>query len=146
MKREEVRAFIKSGVDALSPSIKFNSGRITEFNSHRSNDYPYIWLESLNVTANRTVSGLPVQTWAIVLHIAKLDKSDSTPEQYEALVDECDYIGQQLWIQYDHTLSDSVTMSIETGTREPFIHRHADNTSGVIFSFELTDYNPTNVC
>jgi len=137
MRREEIRAFIKAGVDALSPSIKFNSGRITEFNSQRSNEYPYTWLESLSITG---------VTWNIIIHVAKKDKPDSIADQYEKIVDECDYIAQQLLSQYKIQLTGYNQLELLNDGREPFIHKHADDTSGVILSFEINDYSPTNVC
>lgn len=137
MKREEIRAFIKSGVDALSPSIKFNSGRITEFNSQRSNEYPYAWLESLSIEG---------VTWSIQIHVAKKDKPDSIAEQYEKIIDECDYIAQQLLMQLKIILSGYDQLVIQNDGRDPFVHRHADDTSGVILSFEIEDFSPTNVC
>lgn len=137
MKREEIRAFQKAGVDAISNSIKFNSGRITEFNSSRSNEYPYVWAEPLSIIGN---------VWSAVIHIAKKDKIDSTPEQYEQVVDECDYIAQQLLIQYRLLLTAYPKLVIQNDSREPFIHKHADDTSGVILSFDIEDFDPTNVC
>jgi len=145
MRREDLRAFISAGVDELSPTVQFNSGRITEFNSKRSNKYPFIWLESLARTP--IANGL---VWNIVLHIAKKDKMDSSPEQYEKIIDECDYIAQQLMAQYKLLLEGYDQLVIEAGSEngnaEPFIHRHADDTSGVILSFELQDFSPANVC
>lgn len=147
MKRSEVRAFIKSGVDALNQSFRFNSGRITEFNSNRSNDYPFMWLESLSTdtTINQATTN-PFEGWKIVIHIANQDKADSLPEQYETIVDECDFLAQQLIKQYNINLMYSDLVVIENIDRTPFIHKQADNTTGVILSFTLIDYNSTNVC
>lgn len=143
MKRSEIRAFIKSGVDTLSPKITFNSGRITEFNSNRSNEYPYVWLESLS---GGDPSEAVEQTWNVAMHIAKLDKADSSPEQYEALIDECDEIAQRLVIQYRNQLNGSNRLVIGDATRDPFIHKHADDTTGVILTFTITDYLPIPIC
>lgn len=139
MKREEIRAFLKAGVDAVASNIKFNSGRITEFNSSRNNEYPYVWSEPLSITGNN---------WQVIIHIAKKDKIDSLPEQYETLIDECDLIAQQLLSQYRLQLTgyDKLVIDPANPTREPFIHRHADDTSGVVLSFEIQDFDPTNVC
>jgi hypothetical protein len=146
MRREEIRAYIKSGVDALSPAISFNSGRITEFNSERSNEYPYVWLESLSSSPDVADSGASYDLWAIVLHVAKKDDIDSKPEQYEAIIDECDYIAQQLWSQYNTILSTSNKLILSGGVREPFIHKHADDTTGVILSFTIQDFSPVPIC
>lgn len=146
MKRSEIRAYIKSGVDTLSPSIKFNSGRISEFSSGRNNEYPFVWLESLSSTPEVTESGKTFDNWSVALHIAKLDKADSTPEQYEALVDDCDYIAQQLWSQYNTILSDSNKLILTGADRQPFIHKHADNTTGVILTFNIQDFLPVAIC
>lgn len=143
MKRSEIRVFVKSGVDTLSPKITFNSGRITEFNSNRSNEYPFVWLESLSAS---NPSEAPQQEWNVVMHVAKKDKADSSPEQYEALIDDCDYIAQQLVIQYRNQLDGSNKLVIGDAGREPFIHKHADDTTGVILTFTITDYSPIPIC
>lgn len=139
MKREEIRAFLKAGVDAVASNIKFNSGRITEFNSSRNNEYPYVWSEPLSI------SGV---NWQVSIHIAKKDAAGSTPEQYESIVDECDLIAQQLLSQYKIQLTgyDNLFIDPTNPERNPFIHRHADDTSGVVLSFEIQDFSPTDVC
>ena len=147
MLRQEVRAFIKAGVNAVNTGYKFNSGRITEFNSNRSNEYPYLWLESLSSSPNiLPETQLTVEAWNIVIHVAKQDSPDSKPDQYEAIVDQCDLIAVELTKQLNIDLMYSDLTVIEGISREPFIHKHADNTTGVVLSFTLVDYNPTNVC
>lgn len=146
MTRADIRAYIKSGVDAMSPSISFNSGRITEFNSQRSNEYPYVWLESLSSAPDVTDSGATFDVWSVIMHIAKLDKADSLPEQYEALIDDCDYIAQQLWSQYNTILGTSTKLILSGGERQPFIHKHADDTTGVILTFTIQDFLPVPIC
>lgn len=147
MKRSELRTLIGSAVDALTPTIRFNSGRITEFNSQRSNEYPYIWLEPLSVATELSVATqVPLDTWSCVLHIAKKDAIDSTPEQYEAVVDECDLIAQKLVYQINQVIEGYKLITLTGLTREPFIHKHADDVSGVIISFELSGIDQTNVC
>lgn len=147
MKRSEIRAFIKSGVAAVSNVSRFNSGRITEFNSNRSNEYPYVWLESLSSSSPiNQETQVPHEEWNIVLHIAKKDSIDSEPEEYEAIIDECDLLAQQLVKQLNIDLMYSDQVVIESTEREPFHHKHADDTSGVILSFTLIDYRTTNVC
>lgn len=143
MKRQEIRAFIKAGVDALEPSVRFNSGKITSFNANRSNEYPFVWLESLRAT---NPSEAPQQVWECVLHIAKLDKLDSKPEEYEALLDDCDYLAQLLVISYRNTITGWEKLVIGDSSREPFIKKHADDTTKVVLSFEITDFSPIDVC
>lgn len=146
MKRSEVRDFIESGVEALSPQIPFNSGRISEFNSERSNEYPYVWLESLSVEVDLLDTGLPYDGWNIALHIAKKDAAGSSPSEYEAIVDECDYIGQQLVKQYNGLVSGYTSVTLDGITRTPFIHRHADDLTGIILSFTLNAPDITPIC
>lgn len=139
MLRQEIRAFIKAGVDAVASNIKFNSGRITEFNSSRNNEYPYVWSEPLRITG---------VTWEVTLNIAKKDAAGSSPEQYEQIVDECDLIAQKLVSQYIFQLTgyDKLAIDPTNPARDPFYHRHADDTSGIILTFEIQDFDPTDVC
>lgn len=146
MKRSEVRDFIESGVEALSPSMPFNSGRITEFNSARDNEYPFVWLESLSTDTEILEQGLPYDNWQIVIHIAKKDTRGSSPKEYEAVVDSCDEIGQQLVKQYNNLVTGYSLVTLEGVTRDPFIHKQADDTSGVILSFTLRAPDTTNLC
>ena len=146
MTRSEIRDFIKSGVDALNKSIPFNSGRISEFNSQRSNEYPYVWLDSLSVVPNFSTTGPPMDDWGIVLHIAKQDKIDSKAEEYESIVDDCDLIAQELAKTYNDLLEDSNLVVLSGASREPFIKDHADCLTGVIFSFNLNTWDKSSFC
>lgn len=146
MTREEVRAFIKSGVDALDQTIDFASGRITEFNSGRSNEYPFIWLESLSTDVDILATGLPYDNWQIALHIAKKDAAGSSPEEYEGIIDVCDLIAQQLIKKYNNIVSGYTLVTLSNVSRQPFIHKHADDLTGVILSFTLGSPDTTNLC
>lgn len=155
MKREEVRAFLKAGADALK--MQFDSGRITEFNKVADKLEPFAWVESLSAQTDFNNSTL-IDSWAIVIHIAKFDTLDSVQEQYETIVDECDQLARQLLWQYNYTLYGSSSVStanqalyklitLSNVDREAFIKKHANPiTSGVILSFTLTVPDKTNVC
>lgn len=146
MTRREVKAFIKSGVSALTPSIRFNTGRITEFNSQRSNDYPYIWLETIGNTGDFNDNQMPIDDWEPVIHIAKKDAVDSSPEQYEEIIDQCDEIAQKLKYQLNQVVSGYKLVTLTSFSREPFVKKFADCLSGVTLSFTLTSPDKTNVC
>jgi len=146
MKRSEVREFIESGVEALRPEMLFNSGRITEFNSERSNEFVSVWLESLSTGVDLQDSGLPYDAWNIKIHIAKKDAAGSKPEEYETIVDQCDFIGQQLIKQYNQSVTSYNMVTLDGITREPFIHKHADDLTGIILSFTLNAPDTTNLC
>lgn len=134
MKRSEVKDFIQSGAELLN--IPFETGRITEFNSSRSNTYPFIFLESLSV--NTTISySLPTDTWSIRLHIAFKDSIDSKMDQYEDLIDQADDIGKSLVKRYNDILTNYNLVTISGITRVPFIKRHADCLTGVVLTFTL---------
>lgn len=146
MKRSEVRDFIKSGVTAVNASLPFSSGRITEFNSLPNKNYPYTWLESLTVSTTLTQNGLPVDEWAITLHIVKKDQPGSSADEYEAIVDECDEYAQKFVKKYNAIVEDHQTVSLSNINRVPFIHKHSDDTSGVILSFTINAPDKTNLC
>lgn len=147
MTRKEVREFIKTGIDALNLSISFNAGLITDFNKERSNTYPTAWLETVTVDSTIQEQGTKQDNFPIALHIAKLDRIDSSPEEYEQLIDDCDLIAQKLINQYDSLLYDDYSLvSIESYSREPFIKKHADCMTGVLLTFTLITPATTNVC
>ena len=145
MTREQVRTYIEDGIKLLSTNLGFNSGRITEFNSERSNGYPFAWLESLSVSSD-IPNQTPIDTWSIVIHIAQKDAMDSKPDDYEAIVDVSDYIAQQLQKKYNAEVSGFKLITMEGMTREPFIKKHADCLTGVIFSFNLIAPDTANFC
>lgn len=146
MTRTEVRALFKSAVDLLSPAVQFNSGRISEFTSQANKSYPFVWLEPLQVSTEFTTIQSPIDSWECVAHIAKQDKMDSLPVQYEAIVDECDLIAQKLIHNLNQVVSGYKLITISGVTREPFIKKISDATSGVIISFTLISDDKTNVC
>jgi uncharacterized protein YecA (UPF0149 family) len=147
MTRTEVRAFIKSGCEAVSVNYPFNSGRLTEFNSQLNNTYPYLWLESLKTSVSLTTTQMPFDNWEISIFIAKLDKMDSLPIQYESIVDDCDLIAQKLVYQLNQAVEGFKLSILDNITREPFIkEKHVDCISGVNLSFTLGVPDTTNVC
>lgn len=145
MKRSEVRELVYKGIKALGNQIKFNSGRVSEFNKEQK-EYPYIWLESLKSSSNIVQQGANIDDWDIVLHIAKKDQPDSIQDQYELIVDDCDYIAQQLIKQYADLLDDAKLVTFDSADRDPFIHKHADDTTGVILTMTWAIPDTTDVC
>lgn len=146
MKREEVRALIESAVSATNSSYRFNSGRITEFNSNRSNEYPYLWLESLSRETDIDDQQRPFDNWNCVIHIANLDEPGSPPEIYEPIIDECDLIAKRFTYQLNQVVSSYKLITLSGLICDPFQHLQADNTSGVILSFTLSMLDQTDVC
>jgi hypothetical protein len=146
MKRNEVRDLIKAAVQAVKSSYRFNSGRPSEFNSNRSNEYPYLWLESLSRGTELSENQMPSDDWNCIIHIAKLDKTDSVSEEYEAIVDECDLIAKKVTYQINQVVSGYKLLTLSGINSDPFIKKHADCTTGVILSFTLTSPDKTDVC
>lgn len=148
MTRTEVRSFVESGVTALNSdgvTLEFDNGRITEFNSDRSNEYPFAWLEPLTTTPE-LINSVPYDNWNIIIHIAQKDSIDSVQSQYETIVDECDLIAQKLVKKFNDVVSGYKLVQIQNMSREPFYKKHADCLSGVILSFTLNVPDTTNLC
>lgn len=146
MTRKEIRDLIESAVHETNSSYRFNSGRITEFNSNRSNDYPYLWLESLSRETDIDDQQRPFDNWNCIIHIANLDEPGSPPEIYEPIIDECDLIAKRFTYRLNQVVSGFKLITLSTLTAEPFHHLQADNTSGVILSFTLSMLDQTDVC
>lgn len=147
MTRTEIRAFLNAGVSAINSSMPFGSGRLTEWNSNRSNEYPGAWWEStVDDSAELINQALPQNEWPIRLHIGKKDSMDSSTTEYEQLVDDCHYVAQQLVHQYSQIMDQYSSVSITSINRTPFIKKHADCVTGVILSFTLVDPDKTNLC
>lgn len=144
MKRSQVRDFIKAGVDKLQ--LDFGFGRPSEFSSKRDSQYPIVWLDSLSVDVELSPIGTPINSWVVVLYIMDKDKAGSSTAEYEDTVDGCDFIAQKLIRLYDQAISGYKLVQIVGIRREPYIHKFADDASGVILSFTLTDPDKTDVC
>lgn len=146
MKREEVRDLIQSAINGLSERVSFNSGRITEFNSERENDYPFAWLESLSRETSFNNFQMPMDDWGCVMHFVKLDQPGSPPEDYERLVDECDLLSKKFIYQLNQVITGFNLVTLSGLGSEPKIQKHADRTTGVILSFTLNIPDTTDVC
>jgi hypothetical protein len=148
MTRTELRAYIDAGILTLIESYSYGSGRISEWNSDRGNSYPMIWLdEEQLIPGTEIIEGMaPMGSWPIRLHIGRKDKEDSSPAQYNALIDACDLTAQRLIYIYTNTLEGYEDVKITDITRPPFIKKHADRLTGVILSFTLVDPDKTNLC
>lgn len=149
MKRSEIRTFIEAGVTAVDSSMDFGSGRLTEWNSNRSNEYPGVWWESDQSLSSEIVNHtLPTDSWPIRVHIGMKDAMASSAQEYDELVDHCDVIAQKLIRQYSQILeSQNYNLVTVSGiSREPFIKKHADCITGVILSFTLNAPDTTDLC
>ena len=134
MTRAEVKEFIQSGAELLQ--IPFDTGRISEFNSNRTNTYPFVFLETVSAQTTLTNS-LPTDTYAIKIHVLSKDWIDSSNADYEALIDQADIVAQRLIKRYNDILSNYNLVTINNISRVPFIKKHADCLTGVLLSFNL---------
>lgn len=138
MKRSEIKEFIESGAQYFE--IPFSTGRISEFNSSRSNTYPFIFLETLQVDTDLNFS-IQTDNWVVRLHLASKDAPDSKMSQYEKLIDDADYLAQRLIRRYNDVLSNYDLVTLSAVSRTPFIKKHADCLTGVLLQFVLTIQN-----
>lgn len=138
MKRSEIKDFIQAGAEFYN--IPFETGRVSEFNSARSNTYPFIFLETPAVSTT-LLNSVQSDAWTIRLHLASKDSPDSKISQYEKLIDDADYLAQRLVRRYNDVINDYNLVLISAITRTPFIKKHADCLTGVILQFTLTVQN-----
>lgn len=145
MKRSEVKEFLKAGVDALN--LEFGRGRITEFNSDQAVRLPAVWWETSEADSSLTPTQSVLNSWNIILHIAKQDKQDSSADQYEDIIDECDEVAQKLIVQYNQIVDNYNLVKLESFRRTPFIKKHGGKcATGVVLEFTLIDHDTTNYC
>jgi hypothetical protein len=146
MTRTEVKTFIQAGINALNDGIAYGTGRISEFNSSRTLSYPHIWMEPLTAGTTLENNKLAFDEWKVKLNIAKKDKSDSDPEEYETIIDQCDLTAQELIQKYNQVVDGYKLVTISGINRTPFIKKHADCLSGVVLEFNISAPNTTNFC
>ena len=146
MKRREVKAFIESGIKALSETAAFNTGKLDGFNSQPDKRYPFCWLDSIGVKSELTVNYMPVDDWEISIYIVKQDALGSAPEEYEEIIDQCDELAQQLIYQLNNQISGYKLATLKGITRTPFVKKLADCTTGVNLTLTLTAPDTTNNC
>ncbi len=87
---------------------------------------------------------LPIDAWQIRLHIARLDAMDSLPDQYEAIIDECDSIAQTLQFKYNQIVSGSNLITMSDISRVPYVKKYEDCVTGVLLSFSLNGPDKTD--
>lgn len=134
MTRKEAKEFIQSGAEFYQ--IPFDTGRISEFNSNRSNTYPYVWLETMSATTS-ILNSIPTDTYAVRLHILSKDWIDSSNSEYESLIDEADQVARKMIKRYNDILNNYNLITISNISRTPFIKKHADCLTGVLLTFNL---------
>lgn len=145
MTREEVRNFLGLGIDLLT-DVTYGSGRVSEWNSDRNRTYPMCWISQIEASTELANNVLPIDNWAIEIHIAKKDTADSVEEAYEALVDDCDYMAQQLIRYYNQVVAGYKLVTISGISRPRFVKKNADCITGVRLLFTLTSPDTTNLC
>lgn len=151
MKRSDVREFLATGVRAINPQMPFGSGRISEWNSKMADSNTEVWWESVIEATDVEIINfvLPSDTWPIRLHIGKKDTMESLPAEYEQIIDDCDYIAQQLVRKYNTVIEgvNANLASISSLNRLPFVKKHGGLLfSGVTLSFSLNVPDTTNLC
>lgn len=139
MTRKEINDFVAAAVMAINPQMSYDRGRISEWNSNRSNEYTSVWLETYGAEGDITEQALPIDSWALRIHVGKLDKPGSSPKEYESIVDESDEIAQKLVFQMNNIIAGYKLATISRFSRDPFIHRNADNVTGVLLTLTITD-------
>lgn len=146
MTRAEVREFIKTGVDLITPPVEFGSGEINDFNSDRSHKYPSVWFPISPMSGDNAQAGAPVDDWDITLIVAQKDAMDSNPEQYEDIIDHCDELAQKLMYNYNKIVSGYKLVTLSNRKREPFVKKYADCITGVELTFTIHAPDQTNLC
>lgn len=147
MTRTKVRAFLKAGVDALTPVLEFGSGLITDFNAKPDKTHPQVWQELREVEGTNPPTQAPIDEWDIRLHIAiGHNQLDVSPEDYEDYIDICDLVAQKLMLQYNSIVAGYKLVSLSKRVRLPFAKKHVHVMSGVILSFTLTAPDKTDIC
>lgn len=127
-------------------TAEFGSGLVTDFNSIRSHTYPSVWMALGVVGGTNPSFGAPNDEWEIELIIAKTDRMDSAPEEYEEIIDLCDEIAQKLMYEYNNTVAGYKLVTLSNRRREPFVKKYADCLSGVVLSFTMTIPDQTSIC
>lgn len=147
MTRTEVRAFLKAGVDALTPVLEFGSGLITDFNAKPDKTLPQVWQELGDVDGSNPPTQAPIDDWNIRLHIAiGHNQLDVSPADYEDYIDICDLVAQKLMHQYNAIVSGYKLVSLTNRSRTPFAKKHAHVMSGVILAFRINAPDKTDIC
>ena len=151
MTRKQIREFIREGVDLMTPSIEFGSGRLSEFASIRSHKYPAVWMLLGVVSGTNPSPGAPSDQWEIELIIAQKDQPDSPAELYEQIIDLSDEIAQKLMYKYNQIVTtNNLTYKLVTLSnrkRTPFVKDYSpDCITGVKLTFTMTVPDRTNVC
>lgn len=151
MKRSEIRTFVQTGANAITPAVTFGTGTYTFFNSNRDWSYAnglvfHETVTSMEVDTETFAAQAPTDGWNVKLWIAFLTKMDAIPDDYEPLIDQADYIAQRLMYKYNQVVSGYKRVTITDVKRVPFVKKNADVLCGVTLSFKINAPDQTNVC
>ena len=146
MKRSEVRAFIKKGVNAITPVLTFSEGLITDFNVGVVNQKLPTVHHILESNDTELTESAPSDSWKIRLLIANLDRVDSAADVYEDIVDHCDEVAQKLVYKYRNIIEGYKLVTMDGINRKKFVKRYASCLTGIELTFNLNAPDKTNVC
>ncbi len=127
---------IKEAVDSLSVQHEFRRGRVSELSS-LNKQFPVVWMETSPMDTDYPQVTLPIDNWQINLHIAKLDTTDSLPEQYESIIDDCDEVAQQIQFKVNKVVTGYKLLTLEGISRTPFVKVLSSCATGVLLSFTI---------
>jgi|SRR5688572_5751065 hypothetical protein len=146
MKRSEVRAFIKEGVNAITPVLTFSEGLVSEFAADVSRQLPTVH-NVLEENDTELSESAPSDTWKIRLLIANLDKMDSVSSAYEDIVDHCDEVAQKLIYKYRNIVDGYKLVTMDGINRKKFIKKYSPICiTGIELTFNINAPDKTNVC
>lgn len=146
MKRSEVRAFIKEGVNAITPVLTFSEGLVSEFAADVSRQLPTVH-NVLEENDTELSESAPSDTWKIRLLIANLDKMDSVSSAYEDIVDHCDEVAQKLIYKYRNIVDGYKLVTMDGINRKKFVKKYSPICiTGIELTFNLHAPDKTNVC
>lgn len=142
MKRSEIRALLREGVDSLTPVLSYWDGELSDWNATRDNRYPGV-LSILETTDSKYEDNMsPLDNWPVRMLICKIDKMDSLPDIYEGIIDDCDEVAQKLVYYYRQNFK----YDLKSAARKRFIKKYADCLTGIELTFTLTGNDRTVVC
>lgn len=149
MSHKSIRLLIEDTVKSLRDDIGFDYGRTSDFNIGASNKtFPFVNLDLLNSVPNYEVNGVSnyQKSWLCQMAFYGLDKADSTPDQYQKLLDELDPLVDQFLNKLNMFTNQSDNLLIQSIRQDSFVKSTSAILTGFLLTFTLVAVDDFDYC
>lgn len=149
MSHKGIRLLIQDTAQSLGDDIQFDYARTSDFNVTASSQrYPFTTLDLLSAIPEYTVDGVSnyMKRWLCSMAWYGLDKADSTPEEYEKILDDIDALIDKFLNKLNFYSLEADTIIISSVNQQPFVKATSAILTGFTLTFQIQQSDQFNYC